>query len=101
LAGDVDEVVIVAWLVSFGAMGAWTAYDPRTAETVDIPASGIPALAAGPSGELGVYRLRDRQHLMLVQPVIDGEQAVGAVGFVLARAYADPSLAARAVQLGG
>jgi hypothetical protein len=96
LAGDVDGVVIVAWLVSFGAMGAWTADDPRNPETVNIPVSAIPDLVANSPGELGVYRLPDRRHLMLVRPVVVGDHAVGAVGFVLTQAYDDPALAAAA-----
>src|SRR5579885_3217896 len=96
LAGDVDGVVIVAWLVSFGAMGAWTAYDPRNPETVDIPVSEIPDLVANSPGELGVYRLRDHRHLMLVHSVVVGDHAVGAVGFVLAQAYDDPAVTAAA-----
>ena len=99
LAGDVDADVIVAWLVSFGAMGAWTAYDPRNPETVNIPVSAIPDLVAKSPGVLGIYRLRDQRHLMLVQPVVVGNHAVGAVGFVLSETYADPALAAVAIPL--
>lgn len=100
LAGDVDGIVIVAWLVSFGAMGAWTADDPRNAETVNVPVSAIPDLVANSPGELGVYRLRDHRHLMLVYPVDVDDQAVGAVGFVLAQAYDDPVVAAAAKPIG-
>ncbi len=102
LAGDVDGVVIVAWLVSFGAMGCWTAYDPRSPEieTVNIPVSTIPDLVANSPGELGIYRLQDHQHLMLVHAVVAGEQAVGAVGFILTQAYDDPVMAAAAKPIG-
>jgi hypothetical protein len=99
LARDVDEVVIVDWLVSFGALGAWTAYDPSSTEAVNIPVSDIPSLFAHPPFELGVYRLRDRRHLMLVRPIVVGDRAVGAVGFILTQTHADPTLAAEAVPL--
>src|SRR5207248_3165836 len=61
LAEDVDDVVIVAWLVSSGAMGAWTAYNPRNDEPVLVPVSEIPPLVATPAAELGIYRLRDHK----------------------------------------
>jgi hypothetical protein len=99
LAGEVDEVVIVDWLVSFGAMGAWTAYDPRNSEPVNVPVSDIPTLVARRPGDLGVYRLRDRKHLLLVRPVFVGGHAVGAVGFVLTETYEDLALSAEAVPL--
>lgn len=100
LAGEVDGVVIVAWLVSFGAMGAWTADDPRNPETVNIPVSEIPDLVANSPGGLGIYRLRDHRHLMLVDPVVVGDHAVGAVGFILTQTYDDPALAAAAKPIG-
>lgn len=102
LAGDVDGVVIVAWLVSFGAMGAWTADDPRNpeTETVNVPVSTIPDLVANSPGELGIYRLPDGRHLMLVHAVVVGDHAIGAVGFVLAQAYDDPVLATAAKPIG-
>ena len=100
LAGDVDGIVIVAWLVSFAAMGAWTAYDPRNTETVNVPVSAIPELIANSPGEMGIYRLRDGRHLMLVRPVVVGDHAIGAVGFVLTQAYDDPVVAATAQPIG-
>ena len=99
LATYVDGVTIVTWLVSFGAMGAWTAYDPRNTETVNIPVSDIPALFAGSSRDVGVFRLRDQKHLMIVRSVAIDGQKVGAVGFVLTQTLVDPSLEAQAVQL--
>jgi hypothetical protein len=99
LATYVDDVTIVVWLVSFGAMGAWTAYNPRNTETVNIPVSDIPALFATSSTEPGVYRLRDQKHLMLVRSVAVDGQTVGAVGFVLTQTQLDPILEAEAVQL--
>jgi hypothetical protein len=99
LAKEVDGAVIVDWLVSLGAMGAWTAYDPRNPEPVNIPVSDIPALVASRPGELGVFVLRDRKHLMLVRPVVVEDQTVGAVGFVLTETYEDPALFADAVPL--
>jgi hypothetical protein len=99
LANAVDEVVIVDWLVSFGAMGAWTAYDPHHSEPVNVPVSDIPGLVAHSPNDVGVFRLRDHQHLMLVLPVVVDNETVGAVGFILARTYVDPTLAAAAVEL--
>jgi hypothetical protein len=99
LDGEVDEVVIVDWLVSFGSMGAWTAYNPRNPETVNIPVSDIPALSASRPDDLEVFLLRDGKHLMLVRPVVVGNQAVGAVGFILTETYKDPALSAEAVPL--
>ena len=99
LAEEVDDVVIVDWLVSFSAMGAWTAYNPRNPEAVSIPVSDIPSLVGRSPGTLNVYRLSDRKHLMLTYPVIDDNQAVGAVGFVLTETYADPVLTAQAIPL--
>jgi hypothetical protein len=51
LAGDVDGVVIVAWLVSFGAMGAWTADDPRNPETVSIATAAERPLVQGAASQ--------------------------------------------------
>jgi hypothetical protein len=99
LAGEVDEVVIVAWLVSYGAMGAWTADDPRNDEVVNIPVSAMESLVAGRRHELTVYRLRDQKHLMLARAVVVDEQAVGAVGYILTQTYEDSALDAVAVQL--
>lgn len=99
LATDVDDVVIVDWLVSFGAMGAWTAYDPKNPETVFIPVSDVSSLVERSPDQVVVYRLRDKQHLMLVRPVVVGSVTVGAVGFILAQFYEDPALDAAAIQL--
>jgi len=99
LAEDVDDQVIVDWLVSFGAMGAWTAYNPRNAESVLIPVSDLPALVKGASGGPVIYRLRDEKHLMLVQPVVVGDTVVGAVGFVFAQTFDGTLLRTEAVQL--
>ncbi len=99
LAGEVDEVVIVAWLVSYGAMGAWTADDPRNDEVVNIPVSAMESLVDGRRNELRVYRLRDQKHLLLARAVVADEQAVGAVGYILTQTYDDSALDAAAVQL--
>jgi hypothetical protein len=101
LATEIDGDVIVDWLVSFGAMGAWTAYDPRSAESVAIPVSEIPALVEGSPTDLRSYQLRDRKHVMLVYPVVVESETVGAVGFVLTQTDADPLVVAKATPLGG
>jgi hypothetical protein len=82
-------------------MGAWTAYDPRSAESVSIPVSEIPALVEGSPTGLSAYRLRDREHVMLVYPVVVESETVGAVGFVLTQTDADPLVVAKATPLGG
>jgi len=96
----VDDVVIVDWLVSFGAMGTWTAYNPDNSETVWIPASTIPSLVQNSPRGSRVYRLRDQKHLMVVHAVVVDNEAVGAVGFILSQTYEDPALEAEAMQLG-
>jgi hypothetical protein len=100
LAAEIDQVVIVDWLISFSAMGAWTATNPSNPEEVNIPVSAIPSLVQRGPSRLQVFRLGDNKHLMLVRPVMAGSSAVGAVGFILAEDYRDPVLDAAAVPLG-
>ena len=99
LLRDVDDVVIVDWLVSFSAMGLWTADNPHTSEVVSIPVTDIASRVQQAPVDLGVYRLRDQKHLMLVRPVVVRNIPLGAVGFILAQAYESPDLDALAVQL--
>jgi hypothetical protein len=99
LSRDVDDVVIVAWLVSSSTLGAWTAYNPRSDEKVGIPVSDMPGLVTHSKDGFGVYRLRDGKHLMLVEPVVVGDETVGAVGFILSDRNEYPELEGEAVQL--
>lgn len=99
LARYVDNSVLVAYLVSSGSSAVWTACDSAGAETANIPASTIPSLAQSMPGEIGVYRLADRHHLMLVHRVVAKGEVVGAVGFILRQDYSDPVDAAQATQL--
>ncbi len=99
LAEDVDDVIIVDWLVSFGAMGTWTAYNPRTSETVLIPVTDIAFHREHTPDHTDVYRLRDQKHLMLVQPVVVDGSVVGAIGFVFTETFDDTALEAPVDQL--
>lgn len=99
LATEVDDVVIVDWLVSFGAMGTWTAFNPRSTETISIPVTDIAFGYEHTPNQLRVYRLRDAKHLMLVLPVVVHSSVVGAVGFVFTQVHVDSTLEGEAVQL--
>ncbi len=99
LAANVDDVVIVDWLVSFSAMGAWTADNPSNHEDVSIPVSDASTLVSAPPDHLVVYRMRDKQHLMLVRAVVVQNVAIGAVGFILAQSYQDAALSAAAIPM--
>ncbi len=99
LAEDVDDVVIVDWLVSFGAMGTWTAFNPRTSETVLIPVTEIAFRREHAPDHTEVYRLRDQTHLMLVQPVVVDGSVVGAVGYIFSETFDETTLDATVDQL--
>jgi hypothetical protein len=99
LAEDVDDVVIVDWLISFGAMGTWTAYNPHTSEMVSIPVTEIAFHREHPPDHIATYRLADQQHLMLVQPVVVDGSVVGAIGFVFTETFDDTALEAPIDQL--
>ena len=99
LAEDVDDVVIVDWLLSFGAMGTWTAFNPRTSETVSIPVTEIAFHREHTPDRIATYRLADQTHLMLVQPVVVDGSVVGAVGFVFTETFDKTALDAPIDQL--
>ena len=99
LKANVDDVVIVDWLVSVGAMGAWTADNAFNHEDVSIPVSEALSLVSVSPDRLAVYRMRDRRHLMLVRAVVVKGSTVGAVGFILTETYRDDAIEAVAIQL--
>ncbi len=92
LAEDVDDAVIVDWLISFGAMGTWTAYNPHNSETVSIPVTEIAFHREHTPDRIATYRLADQQHLMLVQPVVVDGSVVGAVGFIFSQSFDDTTV---------